>query len=590
MDNAKAARAERVKDLKDLNNLFDSLIRDELEKRLLALDKAAEAREEKARELKVSQKEIDRFIVESTKILEEDKAKVRKQFADAEVKARQALFSQLAIDEEKAALKSAQFAKDARDLQIQTLITDETEANELRKQNEAKYQSEIDAITKQFAEKRKAENLTQQQEFFGLQSAALETEISFRNAELENRLELERQAFAGIARSEEEITAFKEQQDKERLNSELNYQIQRLQLVRDFNAEINDAERKALDEQIKVLETRLQGIGTKVQKTAADGAKKGDGLFGLLGISSDTQANVQAVQGALEQATQAVSDAVAERIALYDEEIAAKNKVIEEKQRDLANEIELNKLGKASNIAELQSELAAEKAARDKAESEREEAAKAQFILDTALQSSNLITAISGLYSSLSALPFGIGVALATALSAVMVGAFISSKASAANAAGFYEGTENVEKALGKNAKSFNGKDAYLGETASGKTFRFDGDERILSPIQNKVLGDMSNDELVANAIIGSSQSDSMPSSKSISNKNKQMLKQQIKNERLKEARIGQATSDNITKVLLDQHGTLKDILKKPTVIPMPDGTTHVITGNTTNIYKKSKN
>ena len=88
----------------------------------------------------------------------------------------------------------------------------------------------------------------------------------------------------------------------------------------------------------------------------------------------------------------------------------------------------------------MQEQLAEEKKALEKAEKEKEEAAKAQFILDTALQTSNLITAISGLYSSLSGLPFGIGVALATALSAVMIGSFIASKASAASAAGFAEG------------------------------------------------------------------------------------------------------------------------------------------------------
>ena len=37
-------------------------------------------------------------------------------------------------------------------------------------------------------------------------------------------------------------------------------------------------------------------------------------------------------------------------------------------------------------------------------------------------------------------MPFGIGVALATALSAVLIGTFISSKTQAANAAGFAEG------------------------------------------------------------------------------------------------------------------------------------------------------
>jgi len=77
---------------------------------------------------------------------------------------------------------------------------------------------------------------------------------------------------------------------------------------------------------------------------------------------------------------------------------------------------------------------------RAQAAQEKEKAAEAQFAIDTALQASNLITAIAALYASLSGLPFGIGVALATALSAVMLGAFVASKSQAASAAGFAEG------------------------------------------------------------------------------------------------------------------------------------------------------
>jgi hypothetical protein len=583
----KAATDQRAKDEKDLQSLFDSLIRNELEKRLKALEVENTARKERAKDLKLEKSEIDRFLKSSDAVYLQDKKALEKEFADAKIKAQQALFSQLAIDEEKALKAAAVAAKKQRDLEIVELFTDESEKAELIKQNEIKLQNDLDVITKQFADKRKQEGLAERQEIFSLESAALETQIANNTALLDKRQEEERIAFASIARSEEEITAFKEQQDKAKLESELNYQIQRLQLVRDFNTEINEAERMSLDAQIDALETRLSGIGAKVTKTAEDGAKKGDGLFGLLGISSDTQANVQAVQGALEQATSAVSQAVAERIDLYDKEIQKKNEVISEKQKDLANEIELNKLGKASNIALLQNELAIEKQERDKAEKDREEAAKAQFILDTALQSSNLITAISGLYSSLSGLPFGIGVALATALTGVMIGTFVASKASAASAAGFYEGTENVEKALGKQNARHNGKDGYRGKTKSGKIFDFDGGERIFSAADNLAIGDMTNAEARDNAILGAAISGNMPNTKQLALKNKQLNNQQRKNERLKEARLNQAHSNGIVNALTAQHGTLKEILNRPIVIPMPNGTTKVIKGNTEQIYKQ---
>lgn len=76
---------------------------------------------------------------------------------------------------------------------------------------------------------------------------------------------------------------------------------------------------------------------------------------------------------------------------------------------------------------------------------------------------------------------------------------------------GFYEGTEHVDSALG-GQQAFNSKrDAYLGITKSGKQFRFDGSERIVNGSQNALLGGMSNDDLVRNALLGSHLTDFAP-------------------------------------------------------------------------------
>lgn len=78
-----------------------------------------------------------------------------------------------------------------------------------------------------------------------------------------------------------------------------------------------------------------------------------------------------------------------------------------------------------------------------------------------------------------------------------------------------------------------------------------------------------------------------MPNTKQLALKNKQLNNQQRKNERLKEARLNQAHSNGIVNALTAQHGTLKEILNRPIVIPMPNGTTKVIKGNTEQIYKQ---
>ena len=74
----------------------------------------------------------------------------------------------------------------------------------------------------------------------------------------------------------------------------------------------------------------------------------------------------------------------------------------------------------------------------------------------------------------------------------------------------FYEGTENVNEGLGRGNATFKGKDGFLGNV-NGRNFRFDGDERIMSSLQNALLGDMSNDDLVTNALLGSQMSDYYP-------------------------------------------------------------------------------
>ncbi len=392
------------------------------------------------------------------------------------------------------------------------------ELEDFLKQNEEKLQADITAIRGQFAEKRKQEAIT-----------------------------------------EEEITAFKEAQDNEKLTAELNYQLARLKLIRDANKQITKEERAALDAQIIALETRLKGVGAKIQKTATDGVdkEKGTGLFGLMGIDADTQKDIQAVQGALEQVTAEVSKAVAARVALLQEEIDARAGRVESLQNDLANEIELNKIGKASNIAGLQEQLAAEKAALAKAEQEKKEAAEAQFAIDTALQASNLVTAISGLYSSLSSLPFGIGVALATALSAVLIGTFVASKAQAASAAGFREG----------------------GYTGDGDATAIAGPvhkgEYVFDAENTKKFGLKGKTQEEAASIIASHNSD-LPRPSSNRRLNKGIKKQIENNNKSSINQMQQMYNNGLLNALEEQHKTLKDIRDRPITIPLGEGKTMI--------------
>jgi len=426
-----AAQSKRLKALKDIAAQSDS--------DKSTLDEIAQA-EIKLFNLR-AKSEQRLLAVQRTRIQLQNEAKKRaKDVADFQLSINSALIK----SEEENLKKEAELQRAAQIEKANLLLAGE--ANEEKRKTalvniEKIYQDRLIAIEaegqrKREEQRKQAANKELQDE---LQAQNLRAEAA--TFGLENRLELERQKFAETAKTEEQITAFEEKQNQQRLQNQLKLQLEKLKAIKKFSKDSTDLEKKRLDAEIKLLESQLKGIGTVINtKTPEPKKQRSKSLFGLLGFDTEAEEDIKAVQGALETVTAEVSKAVAERIAILQKEIDFRNQRISEIQQDLSNEIALNEAGKASNIANVQEQLDKEKAARDKAEADKKKAAKAQFAIDTALQASNLITAISGLYSSLSGLPFGIGVALATALSGVLIGTFISSKATAANAAGFADG------------------------------------------------------------------------------------------------------------------------------------------------------
>lgn len=539
----KAAADQARKNAEAANKLFTDLIRDEREKQIQQLKDQAAARDEQAKQIITDETRLNDFLLKSKKVLNEDIAKLNAEFNAAEIKARAAVLSELITDEREAELNAANEAAKVRAQQIEKLKETEEQKAVLLKKNAEKLRAELAEINKKFDDQKAAKDLESLQNTleFNQRKAA---------AELAAEQEAERQQFAEIERSAEEIEQFNEDQNKAKLKQEIDFQQQKLQLIRDNNKALSKEQKAALDAEIKALEARAAGLGVSIQETAKPEPQS---LGDLLGLSKDTQADIKAVQGALEQVTAEISKAVAERVAILQKEVDFRNQRISEIQADLNNEIELNKLGKASNIKETKEQLEAEKAARDKAEAEKKKAAEAQFAIDTALQASNLITAISGLYSSLSGLPFGIGVALATALSAVLIGTFISSKTQAANAAGFAEG----------------------GYTGDGQKYEPAGTvhrgEYVINKKDTKRLGLEGVAVSDFDDVLGAYYS-GMPKS---GRKNKNIGKAIKANLKAEKAERLQAYRDGVKGAIIGQNGILKDILKAtqntPLVFPLSD-------------------
>ena len=119
----------------------------------------------------------------------------------------------------------------------------------------------------------------------------MESKQRIATAELELKLENQRQIFAQKKQSEEAITEFEKEQNLEREQNELNYQIKKLEIIKNFDKQISKERKNAIDAEIKLLKERLNGLGIVVvqqaEETSKDVKKKGKGFGGLLGLNEE---------------------------------------------------------------------------------------------------------------------------------------------------------------------------------------------------------------------------------------------------------------------------------------------------------------
>jgi hypothetical protein len=379
----------------------------------------------------------------------------------------------------------------------------------------------------------------------------LEIEERGANAVLEMKLRSRMLELSETKQSEEAIQDFTEESNNKKERLELEFAKRKLEIRRQTNTLLNAEEKKALDLEIAALEQRIGSIGKSIDKAAP---QEGRTLGDLLGIDRETQAKMKKYQAAVEQTAQAVSDAINEGIQALQKDVDSRNKRLSELTANLNAEIELAKLGKASNIRQTQEQIAEETRLRDEALRKQEEAAQAKFIIDTALQASNLITAISSLYASLAGT--GVGIAVATALSAAMVAAFIAAKATAISASGFAEGGYTGD----------GGKYQQAGVVHKGE-FVIDKETTQKLGLRNKSMQDF-------DGVIGEHYSD-MPSPRMINKRNNKVSQRINEQIRQHKEQIFLSYEKGIQNALTGQNTILKGILKatenSPIVFPMGD-------------------
>lgn len=206
-------------------------------------------------------------------------------------------------------------------------------------------------------------------------------------------------------------------------------------LVAQGNAENSTVVLQA-KKQVQELQKALKGA-------VKDAAKASSGIdwFEMLGLGDLSEDDRKAVTDAANKALGAIQEITGFIVEQYQRQIDKKQEVIdqidgeiEDLEDKLDKEKDLREQGFANNVEVIEAELAEKKRQKEEEIKQQEELqkkqqqiAKAQLILDTAIQASNLITASTEIFASLAGIPF-VGIPLAIATIGLMTGAFIAAK------------------------------------------------------------------------------------------------------------------------------------------------------------------
>ena len=208
---------------------------------------------------------------------------------------------------------------------------------------------------------------------------------------------------------------------------------------------------------VKETEAQIKTLGDQIEESTDKINAKGKLIDwqALLGLSDKEFEQFKQGFEAIKNEFKALSDGLFEianqqldaEIAAIDKRIAARDLETQALEEKLDKEQSLQDQGLANNTDRLKKEIAAKEEQRQKDLAQqkaifekKKKLAYAQFAIDTAIQASNLVTAISEVFVTYAAVPY-----VAAALAALMVASFAVTKISAFNAikndtGGFKEG------------------------------------------------------------------------------------------------------------------------------------------------------
>lgn len=279
--------------------------------------------------------------------------------------------------------------------------------------------------------------------------------------------------FALLQTTEEQKTAFRLTQEKERYEKIL-------QLNEQYGKQLTDTE-------IQTYKNLIAGIDKELNANK-NGVKQYGNIFEMLGITikdkdgNDITAPVtDAINTVFDVAKDALNTWMEARLKAAEENVRLADQEVEEAQSTLDYERQLKLEGLANNVETAQKELQLKKQQQQKALQQQRKIQAQQVALDSVMQASSMIVASANIWAAFSKIG-AIGVPLAIAAIATMWGSFLASRVKAMQLAKnptgsgtetYGEGT--VELLQGGSHQS--GRDIDLGRKPDGTRRRAEGGE-----------------------------------------------------------------------------------------------------------------
>ncbi len=431
IDKANAARAETLRLEKDrlkiVEDLTNKLLRTETERLKAIATAEKEARDKQIQESVKDAKLRDELLLANEKNLQQQITNIDVQAANERVKLEQ----QILLNQDDLKIAKIKEETEARKAQVRELFDDEEKANQLILGLEKRQADEIQAIRQKTIDNQ----IKEESKIIKAKLKEQESLLDLERKTALNSIDLERQK----GETQQQLD---ERTNQERERIELEYQRAIIESKLKFNTQLNEIDRQRLEQDLIRINNQIGEAAKVVEEKSNPFDFQGQLDSALSSLGLDESA-ISAVKQQAAQAAQFIVDqfsrAADARLQAAQELVEFRNKNIERLNQQLANEIEVNKLGLASNIERVQKEIAEEKQLRDEALAQQEAAAKQKQLIETAQQSASLLTAIANVYASLAGIP-GIGIGLATAAAAALLAAFAVSKAKVAEVTQLREG------------------------------------------------------------------------------------------------------------------------------------------------------